>query len=62
LPPNGGSGTARRLQAALKVLHLVIRNPIANRTNVTDHTTRREAALNAVALFYLSGERRRRGP
>jgi hypothetical protein len=64
LPPNGGSGTARRLQAALKVLHLVIRNPIANRTDVTGRTTGWKAALNAVTLFYgdrirgLVGDRR----
>ena len=31
---------------ALKVLYLVIRNPDANRTNVTGHTTGGKAALN----------------
>jgi putative transposase len=39
-------------QAALKVLYLVIRSPIANRTNVTGRTTGWKAALNALALFY----------
>ena len=38
--------------SALKVLYLVIRNPIANRTNVTGRTTGWKAALNALALFY----------
>jgi putative transposase len=42
-------------QAALKVLYLVIRSPIANRANVTGRTTGWKAALNALALFY--GER-----
>lgn len=42
-------------QAALKVLYLVIRSPISNRTNVTGRTTGWKAALNALALFY--GER-----
>jgi hypothetical protein len=39
-------------QAALKVLYVVIRSPIANRTNVTGRTTGWKAALNALALFY----------
>lgn len=39
-------------QAALKVLYLVIRSPIANRTNVTGRTTGWKAALNALAMFY----------
>lgn len=39
-------------QAALKVLYLVIRSPIANRTNVTGRTTGWKAALNALTLFY----------
>lgn len=39
-------------QAALKVLYLVIRSPIANRTNVTGPTTGWKAALNALTLFY----------
>jgi putative transposase len=34
------------------VLFLVIRSPIANRTNVTGRTTGWKAALNALALFY----------
>jgi putative transposase len=34
------------------VLYLVIRNPIANRANVTRRTTGWKAALNALALFY----------
>jgi transposase-like protein len=42
-------------QAALKVLYLVIRSPIANRTNVTGRTTGWKAALNALVMFY--GER-----
>lgn len=40
-------------QAALKVLYLVIRSPIANRTNVTGRTTGWTAALNALALSVL---------
>jgi hypothetical protein len=49
------------------VLHLVIRNPIANRTDVTGRTTGWKAALNAVTLFYgdrirgLVGDRRGEG-
>ena len=39
-------------QAALKVLYLVIRSPITNRTNVTGRTTGWKAALNALAMFY----------
>jgi len=67
LPPTGGSGTARRSQAALKVLHLVIRNPIANRLDGTGRPTGWKAALNVVTLFYgdrirgLVGDRRGEG-
>lgn len=39
-------------QAALKVLYLVIRSPIKNRTNVTGRTAGWKAALNALALFF----------
>jgi putative transposase len=42
-------------QAALKVLYLVIRTPLTNRTNVTGRTSGWKAALNALAMFY--GER-----
>lgn len=38
-------------QAMLKVLYLVIRSPITNRTNVTGRTTGWKAALNALTLF-----------
>ena len=39
-------------QAALKVLCLVIRNPIAHRAYVTGRTTGWKAPPNALALFY----------
>lgn len=42
-------------QAALKVLYLVIRQPLKNRPNVTGKTPGWKAALNALALHY--GER-----
>lgn len=39
-------------QAALKVLYLVIRNPIKNRTNVTGKTPEWKSALNTLSLYY----------
>lgn len=42
-------------QAALKVLYLVIRNPLKNRTNVTGQIAGWKDILNTLALFY--GER-----
>lgn len=39
-------------QAALKVLYLVIRQPLKNRPNVTGKTPGWKAALNALALHY----------
>ncbi|MGH3343678.1 MAG: IS256 family transposase [Carbonactinosporaceae bacterium] len=39
-------------QAALKVLYLVIRNPIKNRANVTGTTTGWKTALNALTMYY----------
>lgn len=34
------------------MLYLVIRSPIANRTNVTGRTTGWKAALNSLAMFH----------
>lgn len=42
-------------QAALKVLYLVIRNPIKNRPNITGKISGWKDILNTLALFY--GER-----
>lgn len=39
-------------QAALKVLYLVIRTPLKNRTNVTGRTPGWKAALNTLTMFY----------
>lgn len=39
-------------QAALKVLYLVIRNPLKGRTNITGQTRGWKTALNALALHY----------
>ena len=51
---HGSAGRTPRspVGCTLKVLYLVIRNPITNRTNVTGRTTGWTAALNALALFY----------
>ncbi|SEG81648.1 Transposase, Mutator family [Thermomonospora echinospora] len=39
-------------QAALKVLYLVIRQPLKNRPNVTGRTPGWKTALNTLALYY----------
>jgi len=39
-------------QAALKVLYLVIRTPIKNRTNVTGGTPGWKEAINALTMYY----------
>ena len=39
-------------QAALKVLYLVIRNPLKNRSNITGRTVGWKNALNALAMYY----------
>lgn len=41
-------GLIENEQAALKVLYLVIRSPISNRTNMTGRTTGWKAACNAI--------------
>jgi putative transposase len=39
-------------QAALKVLYLVIKNPLKNRTNITGKTVSWKQALNTLSLHY----------
>ena len=39
-------------QAALKVLYLVIRNPLKNRSNITGRTVGWKKALNSLAMYY----------
>nr|WP_313886921.1 transposase [Saccharomonospora amisosensis] len=39
-------------QAALKVLYLVIRKPLKNRTNITGKTVGWRRALNTLSIYY----------
>lgn len=39
-------------QAALKVLYLVIKNPLKNRSNITGRTVGWKKALNTLAMYY----------
>lgn len=39
-------------QAALKILYLVIKNPLKNRSNITGRVIGWKKALNTLAMYY----------